>query len=148
MVLLLGGLSPIGYVASAFKLSELFYVKSKMLLEEIRLKAEIRLGLGVTNNAEGLENQLKNAFINAKNMEASWYDLISHLEKMEADLRKETLLPGLFYFDLKSGERVAKKVTSHVDNMRKVMAGVTTLKAKKDQQIGDAILEAARATSY
>ena len=119
-----------------------------MLLEEIRLKAEIRLGLGVTNNAEGLENQLKNAFINAKNMEASWYDLISHLEKMEADLRKETLLPGLFYFDLKSGERVAKKVTSHVDNMRKVMAGVTTLKAKKDQQIGDAILEAARATSY
>ena len=143
-----GGLSPAGYVASAFKLNELFDLKSKRLLEEIRLKAEVRLVLGVANNAEGLESQLKSAVINAKNMEACWYDLISYFEKMEVDLRKGTLLPELFYFDLKSGENVAKKGTCHVDNMKKVMAGVTTLKAKKDQKIGDAILETARAISH
>lgn len=142
------GLSPAGYIASAVEVNRLYHEKCMIMIRESRIKVEVRLVLGVANNSEELGKQIGIIFANTKKMESSWLNLISEIKGLELALKKGDISPAQCYLAFKGSDAVITTTTQHINNMKKAMAGVTIVKTKKNQKMGDAILETVRSTSY
>ena len=142
------GLSSAGSIASAFEINRWYHEKGLVLIKESRIKVEVRLVLGVANNSEELGRQIGIIFANTKNMESSWLNLMSEIKGLELALRKGDISPAQCYLAFKGSDAVITTTTQHINNMKKAMAGVAIVKTKKNQKIGDAILNTVISTSY
>ena len=132
-----------GEIASAIALANLNNQKGKLLTQEARLTAEVKLATAVSSGYQSLLGQVKGAVDAAQAMENAWGFLSSDLGSMISDLQQGVMSAGqtrtLF---LTAANTEVKTVIADINTIKGQMTGVTLIRAKTGQTVGEALIAA------
>jgi hypothetical protein len=137
-----------GEAASAVVLAELNNEKRKLLEEEARLTAEVKLAMGISSGYQGLENQAKMAVEAATQMQLAWEFLSNDLGSLISDLQNGIMsVEQVRTLFLTAANTVIQTVISDINTIKGQLTGVTSIVAEPGQTVGQVLIAAAMAVA-
>ena len=128
--------------STGIKLKDLMDEKSELLMNETKMKPEVKLAMGVCNGAKTLQTIMENALEAAMTLKNNWYFLTSDLENTIEELKQGQVSAAAARVIFFAAIHTIEAVMAEVNNIKQQLQDVTIIRAKSDQKVGDAIIDA------